>query len=87
MAIKTQTCFIAVCDDCGTEFEHDFTPHWPSAGEAAADAAESEWWSGDNALLCYSCKDKPHVFVPSEVFADDCDRCCHPADEHEMIHA
>lgn len=82
MAVREQACFIAQCDDCGGDYEHDYTPHWPSAGEAADDAVSSgEWWSGER-LLCYVCKDKPHAFVPSELFATDCDRCCHPAEEH-----
>jgi hypothetical protein len=84
MPAKETLCFIAVCDDCGEDYENgEFTPHWPSSGEAVDDAVGSgEWWSKDEVLLCLDCKDKPHAFVPSELFAEDCDRCCHPADEH-----
>jgi hypothetical protein len=88
MAIKTLTCNIAVCDDCGDEYENgDFTPHWPTVGEAINDAVGGEWWSKDDALLCHACKDKPHEFIPSELFAEDCDRCCHPFDEHDAAQA
>lgn len=86
MAVKQVTCFIAVCDDCETEYEHDYTPHWPSAGEATDDAVGSgEWWSREGALLCSNCKLKPHAFVPSELLAEDCDRCEKPRDEHGAV--
>lgn len=86
MTTKQITCFIAVCDDCGDEYELDYTPHWPSAAEAIDDAVSGgDWWSkGDDALLCNDCAMKPHAFVPSEVFADNCDRCPHPIEEHDM---
>jgi len=86
MAIRQITCFIAACSDCGADYEHDYTPHWPSAGEAADDAVGSgEWWGDEKLLLCYHCKDKPHAFVKSELYAVDCDRCCHPAEEHVAV--
>lgn len=85
MPTGRRTCFIAVCADCGDEYENgEFTPHWLSLGEAIDDAMGSgEWWRHGDDLLCYPCKDKPHAFVKSELWADDCDRCSNPADEHE----
>lgn len=79
-----RTCFIAVCDDCGSEHEHDYTPHWPSAGEAVDDAVNtSEWWAGDGKLLCDDCRHKPHAVVPDPLYTEDCARCGNPVDEHE----
>lgn len=84
MSTKTLACHIAVCNDCGTEYEHDYTPHWPSAGEAIDDAVGSgEWWSdGEDLLLCGNCKLKPHAYTDDEVLAD-CGRCDIPADQHD----
>jgi hypothetical protein len=84
MGTKQSTCFTAVCDDCGTEYEHDYTPHWPSEAEAADDAVGSaEWWLSDSGvLLCDDCKLKPHDYVASALLADLCDRCEIPEDEH-----
>jgi hypothetical protein len=85
MAARETTCYIATCDDCGDEYENgEFTPHWPSAAEAADDAANNgDWWHGQDALLCDTCLLKPHEFVGSMYYADDCDRCENPRDEHE----
>lgn len=87
MSFEQKTCFIAVCDDCGEEYENgEFTPHWDSDGEGIDEAVGmGDWWhDGKNVLLCRDCKEKPHDFVPSALNADDCDRCPHPADEHEV---
>lgn len=84
---RQRVCHIAVCDDCGTEYEHDYTPHWPSAGEAADDAADGgEWWSGEGGiLLCSHCKIKPHSYLTSKYWSDRCDRCELPEDEHVEV--
>lgn len=84
MAAKQVTCYIAVCDDCGEEYDNEdgYTPHWPSTIEAIDDAVDSaDWWNGGTELLCRDCKEKPHVLVHG-LFEDDCDRCPHPAEEH-----
>lgn len=84
MGFKQQTCYIAVCDDCGEEFAHDYTPHWDTKGEGIDEAVDTgEWWSDGTKLLCVGCKDKPHAFVPGEFNPEDCGRCPHPAEEHE----
>lgn len=85
MTARQQTCFIAVCDDCGSEYEHDYTPHWPSAREASDDAVNNgDWWSDDETvLLCPDCTHKPHAFVEGVFDADDCLRCGNPLDEHQ----
>lgn len=84
MTVKQVTCFIAACDDCNDDYEQDYTPHWPSAAEAIDGAVDNgNWWSKDEALLCYDCRYKPHAFIPSDLNADDCDRCPNPRDEHE----
>lgn len=83
MTVKTVTCHIAACNDCGAEYEHDYTPHWPSEGEAIDDAiGVGEWWGDEKLLLCHNCKLKPHAFTPDDLFAD-CGRCDVPEDEHE----
>lgn len=41
MPVRSQTCYIAECDDCGEKIEHDYTPHWSSGGEAIDDAVNS----------------------------------------------
>jgi hypothetical protein len=87
---RQRVCHIAVCDDCGTEYENgDYTPHWPSAVEAADDAANGgDWWNGEGgALLCDNCKLKPHLFLIGEFYTDHCDRCGNPADEHGEVDA
>jgi hypothetical protein len=87
MAIKTLTCNIAVCDDCGDEYENDYIPHWPSGGEAIDDAVGGgEWWSKDDALLCSACKLKPHPFTPDDVVAD-CGRCDAAQEDHDEVAA
>jgi len=88
MGAKQITCFIAECDDCGTEYEHDYTPHWPSDREAIDDAVNSaDWWTDEKTLLCNDCKDKPHAVVPDKFDPEGCDRCPHPAEEHETAAA
>ena len=85
MSIKTLTCYIAACDDCGNEYEHDYTPHWPTAGEALDDATGSgEWWGDETLLLCSNCKLKPHLYTPSDVF-EGCGRCDLDEDEHTAV--
>lgn len=85
MGAQQVTCFIAVCDDCETEFEHDYTPHWPSSQEAIDDAVNNgDWWSDEGkVLLCDDCAVKPHAFLPSDSNAENCTRCPHPDEEHE----
>lgn len=84
MTVRQQTCFIARCDECGTDYEHDWTPHWPTEGEALDDAVGSgEWWSDGTALLCDSCKLIPHNFAKSELFVD-CARCDIAEEDHEV---
>lgn len=88
MGARETTCFIAECDDCGDEYEHDYTPHWPSAGEAIADAVDTgEWWASEDqkTLLCNDCRDKPHAVVPDKNDPEGCARCPHPVDEHEPV--
>jgi hypothetical protein len=81
MATKEKSCFIAVCDGCGDEFEHDYTPHWPSAREAADDAVNSGDWFGDeSALFCDTCRYRPHAVVPD---GNCCARCGIDADDHD----
>lgn len=86
MSARQVTCFVAVCDDCEDEYEHDYTPHWPSAGEAIADVVDNaDWWSSADTLLCQECRSKPHAHVPDQFSPDDCDRCGNPAEEHEAV--
>lgn len=84
MTTKTLTCHVAICDGCGSEYEQDYTPHWPSAGEAIDDAVQDgEWWGDEKLLLCFECRHKPHTFVPGGLRAEDCERCDNPEGEHE----
>lgn len=83
MSVKTQTCFTVICDDCKAIHEHDYEPHWPCAGDAIDDAVNSgEWWGDEKLLLCFTCRYKPHAFLPGEFSAEDCARCDNPEDEH-----
>lgn len=86
MTFKVKTCYTAVCDGCDEEYSHDYTPHWPSTGEAIDEAVDmGEWWSKDDVLLCSECKLKPHSFIASDIYPDACDVCANPADEHAPI--
>lgn len=86
MSAKQQTCYIITCDDCKTEYEEDYTPHFPSEG-AGIDhvVGQGGWWYDDalEILLCYSCAQKPHTPVPGPIVVDDCARCGNPSEEHE----
>lgn len=86
MSAREVTCFIAQCDGCETEYEHDYTPHWPSAVEAIDDVVNNaDWWASPDrkTLLCDDCKTNPHAHVPDSFSPEDCDRCGNPADEHD----
>lgn len=87
MSARQVTCFIAVCNGCEEEYEHDYTPHWPTAGQAIDDAVDGgDWWSDEETtLLCPSCVLKPHAFVEGTFDASDCLRCNIPVDEHESV--
>ena len=87
MGARQATCFIAVCDDCETEYEDDYTPHWLSDREAIDDAVcRGDWWSDDEkALLCPDCTFKPHAFVEGMFDASGCLRCGNPLDEHPVV--
>ncbi|MDI5965818.1 hypothetical protein [Streptantibioticus silvisoli] len=58
MSTTQHTCYSVACDRCKNvnDFEHDFTPHFPSAAEAI-DEAESCGWVllADGRLLCEDC--------------------------------
>lgn len=82
MVIKTQTCYTVSCDDCGSQFEHEWEPHWPTAKEAREEAEENEWWITDEADLCFGCRYKPHAFIQDLHSIGDCLRCANPAEEH-----
>jgi hypothetical protein len=86
--IRIQTCHIAVCDGCENEYEHDYIPHWPSSADAVEEVVDNaDWWASKDRLqlLCSDCKFKPHAFVESDLYPDDCDRCSNPADEHAQV--
>jgi hypothetical protein len=86
VSARQVTCYIAECDDCGDEYEHDYTPHWPSEAEATDDAVScGEWWTDGTTLLCSDCKDKPHAFVADDFDKEACARCPNPAEEHGEV--
>lgn len=56
MATRELHCFVAVCDGCGDEYEHDYTPHWPSSVEAVDDAVDGgEWRTDGDKAFCANC--------------------------------
>jgi len=34
MPIKVTVCYLAECDECGNNFEHDYVPHFDNSAEA-----------------------------------------------------
>lgn len=84
--IKTQTCITIVCDGCGTEYEHDYTPHFqPSDVDLAREQTGYEEWVSDEDRLdyCPGCADKPHPFQLKPNTTEDCWRCRHQFEEHD----
>jgi len=91
MAFRQRTCFTAVCDDCGEEYENgEYTPHWDAKGDGIDEVVGmADWWASEDqkTLLCDDCAAKPHTAVPDKFDPEACARCPHPADEHEEVKA
>jgi len=86
VSTKVVICTLLVCDDCGEAYHNgEFTPHYDDATDARDEAADcAEWWSDrKGADLCYGCKRKPHTFIASENYPDECGRCGVEKDEHD----
>jgi hypothetical protein len=71
MAVRQETCFVAVCDLCGTsETTADYTPHAPTA-QAVVDIVTEKWgdpgsgWTVtvDGGLVCDTIDDPAHRHV------------------------
>ena len=71
MTVRQTTCFVAVCDLCGTsETTADYTPHGPTA-QAVIDIVTERWgdpksgWTltPDGRLVCDTVADEAHQTV------------------------
>lgn len=59
MAFRTVTCRVLVCDGCGRDYEHEYTPHWESEGDALDQATDSDWVAIGDRAYCPECG-SPH---------------------------
>jgi len=74
MAIRQETCFVAVCDLCGTsETTADYAPHAPTE-QAVIDIVTEKWgdpqsgWTQtwDGRLVCDTVDDQAHQAAHEE---------------------
>lgn len=57
MGTPQTTCYIAVCDECGTELETDYIVHYPSPEEARGHATDYDWLALGDKLYCERCQE------------------------------
>ncbi len=90
MSTKQKTCYIPICDECGTDLENDYVMHHPSEGDAIGYATECDWVRVGDKLYCEKCGEGKGVGCLScdDLVEKDGDRCqpCQ-AEERRPINA
>lgn len=75
MSTKGVSCIVMVCDGCGGEFEHDYTPHYPDICMGREEAEYYEWRTDGTSDWCPSCQTNPHECADTPAAPDFCVRC------------
>ena len=68
-------CHVVVCDGCGADFEHDYTPHYDDPGTAREMSVDYEWRTDGERDWCTRCQTLPHECAPDPEDRAACARC------------
>jgi hypothetical protein len=77
VSTRATNCLILVCDGCGDDYEHDYTPHFDTLADAREESINAGEWrtDGKDADWCPACQGKAHDCAPDPEDTHTCARC------------